>query len=195
MGETAPSDAELVRRARKGDVEAFGRLVQRHEDYVFNAVFHLVGDEKDTEDLAQEVFLRAFDNLNGFEGRAKFTTWIYGIMLNTVRGHWRRSKRRQTLSLERAREDKSRPDIAPEAEQDGPLGSALRREHVEVVREAINELDEQLREILVLRDIQGMVYAELAEVLELPEGTVKSRLYRARQQLKEVLEPYFGREQ
>ena len=191
MGETSPSDAELVRRAQDGDVDAFGLLVERHQDYVYNSVFHLVGDEKDTEDLAQEVFVRAFDHLDGFEGRSKFSTWVYGIMLNTVRSHWRRSKRRNMLSLERAREDETRPDIAPAAETDGPLRATLRGEDVAAVRSAIAELSENLREIIVLRDIRGMAYAELASVLDVPEGTVKSRLYRARQELKQLLEPYF----
>ncbi len=191
MGEAALSDAELVRRGRKGDVEAFGQLVERHQDYIYNAVFHLVSDEHDAEDLAQDVFVSAFDNLERFEGRAKFTTWLYGIMLNTVRSFWRRTGRHTVFSLQSSREDDDGPQPELEDEADGPVRRALRHEDVEVVREAISGLEEDLREILVLRDIQGLSYKELTEVLELPAGTVKSRLHRARGELKDELQPYY----
>ncbi len=191
MGEASPNDAQLVRRSRDGDTAAFGRLVERHQDYIYNAVFHLVGDELRAESLAQEVFVRAFEALDGFEGRAKFTTWIYGIMLNTVRSFWRRSGRRTVFSLDRpAGDDAPRPYLP--AEGDGPVEAALRREDLQAVRGAIGDLEDEMREIIVLRDIQGLKYEELAEALDLPLGTVKSRLYRARRSLKEKLEDYYG---
>ena len=90
MAEASPSDAELVRKAQAGRADAFGLLVQRHQDYVYNAVCHLIGSGQDAEDIAQEVFVSAYRALAGFEGRARFTTWLYGIMLNSVRSHWRR---------------------------------------------------------------------------------------------------------
>jgi RNA polymerase sigma-70 factor (ECF subfamily) len=182
-------DADLVKRARAGDVRAFGRLVERHQDHIYNAVYHMVGDEQDAEDIAQDVFMKAYSHLNGFEGRARFSTWLYGIMLNTVRSHWRRAARRSTLSLGSAQEN-PRPD--PPARGDGPARTAVRREQVDAVRAAIAGLDEEWREIIVLRDIRGLTYDELAETLQLPAGTVKSRLHRARQALKDRLAPLFG---
>ncbi|KPK65647.1 MAG: hypothetical protein AMK73_02330 [Planctomycetes bacterium SM23_32] len=190
MADGGPAaDAGLVARARDGDVEAFGRLVERHQDHIYNAVYHLVGSEQDAEDIAQDVFMRAYSHLNGFQGRARFSTWLYGIMLNAVRSHWRRAGPRRTVSLEGAG-DETRAD--PPATGDGPVRRAVRREHVDAVRGAIAELEEEWREIIVLRDIRGLSYEELAETLDLPAGTVKSRLHRARAALRDKLEPLMG---
>lgn len=193
MAKDAPSrEARLVAKARSGDVEAFGSLVEASQDYIYNAVFHMVGDDQDAADITQEVFMRAFRKLDRFEGRARFTTWAYGIMLNIVRSHWRRAKRRTVLPLPGggAESDSSRTD--PPATNDGPAEVAERHEQVEDVRAAIAELDEHLREIIVLRDIEGLSYEELAEALGLEAGTVKSRLHRARQALRQRLEPLYG---
>lgn len=191
MGAAAPSsEAHLIGRARNGDVQAFGRLVELNKDYVYNAVYHLVGNEADAEDIAQEVFLRAYRNLAGFEGRARFSTWLYGIMLNAVRSFWRRRTRRGTASLDAGDEANPHPD--PPAQTDGPAAMSLRRERVAAVRAAIAALDEDSREIVVLRDIKGLTYEELADVLGLPAGTVKSRLHRARAALRQALDPLYG---
>jgi RNA polymerase sigma-70 factor (ECF subfamily) len=193
MARDVPSrEAELVERARNGDVGAFGRLVEASQDYIYNAVFHMVGDDQDAADITQEVFMRAFRKLDRFEGRARFTTWAYGIMLNCVRSHWRRTKRRTVLPLasDSADGDSSRTD--PAADTAGPVEAAERREKVEDVRTAIAALDEDLREIIVLRDIEGLSYEELGNALELEAGTVKSRLHRARQALRQKLEPLYG---
>lgn len=190
--EASPSDVELTDLARGGDVEAFGLLVERNQDFVYNAVYHLIGREQDAEDIAQEVFVRAFTSLRGFEGRARFSTWLYGIMLNSVRSFWRRRRIRATFSLEASGGGEDAVPFDPPAEGDGPLAAAMRDEQVRAVRAAIAGLDEELREIVVLRDIRGLSYQELAEALDLPAGTVKSRLHRARQALKERLEPLYG---
>ncbi len=191
MAEASPSDAELVRRAQAGRTQAFGRLVERHQHYIYSAVRHLVGNVDLAEDIAQDVFLKAYAALDGFRGDARFTTWLYGIMLNCVRSHWRRAGRAKFLSVDNTGEEEAdRYEL--ESERAGPLEHAVREEHVRRVRKAIAELEPSFREIIVLRDIQGLTYEELAEALELPAGTVKSRLYRARQQLKDSLEPYWA---
>ncbi len=192
MAEASPSDAELVRQARRGNVSAFGDLVQRHQDYIYNAVFHLVSDEQDAEDLAQEVFLRAYDGLESFRGEARFTTWVYGIMLNTVRSFWRRTRRRAVVSLDRELNPEEGPRPELPAEADGPQTQTMRREKVRMVRAAIAELEDDLREIIVMRDIQGLTYEELADAIGVPDGTVKSRLHRARGRLKDILEERYG---
>lgn len=190
MAEDRPSDAQLVERAREGESDAFGLLVERHQDYVYNSVFHLVGTEPVAEDLAQETFVRAFEHLDGFEGRARFTTWLYSIMLNCVRSHWRRANRARVLSTDR---EEGAPN--PVSDADGPVESNVREERVRRVRAAIGELEPDHREIIVLRDIRGLTYEELARTLDLPAGTVKSRLYRARRQLKDKLAPYWATQQ
>ena len=193
MGEAPRGDAELLRRARGGEIEAFGQLVEQYQDYVFNVVYHLVGgDRGEAEDIAQEVFIRAYRHLDGFEGRARFSTWLYGIALNCVRTLWRRRRRRGSVSMDSLREnDGGWPD--PQADQDGPEESALRNERVSAVRSAIAGLDDDLREVIVLRDIQGLAYEEIAGSLDVALGTVKSRIHRARAALKEVLGPFFSR--
>jgi len=136
MGTEVPSsEARLIGRARRGDVQAFGRLVELNKDYIFNAVFHLLGNAVDAEDISQEVFLRAFRHLNDFEGRARFRTWLYGIMLNAVRSFWRRRTLRGTVSLDGGGEGAPLPD--PPGPTDGPDAAADRRERVEAVRAAI----------------------------------------------------------
>ncbi|MHC5034829.1 MAG: RNA polymerase sigma factor, partial [Planctomycetota bacterium] len=92
-------ESELIELARSGDVAAFGRLVEQNQDFVYNSVYHLVAGEQDAEDIAQEVFVKAYRNIGAFKGRARFSTWLYGIMLNTVRDFWRRRRRHVTLSL------------------------------------------------------------------------------------------------
>ncbi|MCD6416366.1 MAG: sigma-70 family RNA polymerase sigma factor [Planctomycetes bacterium] len=191
MREAVPSDEKLVAQVREGDAEAFGRLVRKHQDYVYNAVYHMVGDDQDAEDLAQEVFVRAYNGLAGFEARARFTTWLYGILLNTVRSYWRRQARRSVVSLGFDGDEPNEPGAQLPAEDAGPLEAALQNEEIRMVRRAIGELEDELREIIVLRDMQGLPYDELAEALRIPAGTVKSRLHRARGRLKEKLEDFF----
>jgi RNA polymerase sigma-70 factor (ECF subfamily) len=190
MPDALTPDAELVRRARDGDVEAFGELVERNQDQIYNALYHLDGSEHDAEDVAQEVFLKAYGAISGFRGDAKFSTWLYGIMLNTVRNVWRSQKRRNVIRLDERFDDDDQPRPELEADQETPAEAAVRDERVAAVRTAIAELDEELREILVLRDIRGFRYEELADVLGVPRGTVKSRLHRARLALKVKLDPF-----
>ena len=186
------SDAALIALARAGDVDAFGRLVERHQAYVYNAVFHMVGRAQDAEDLSQDVFVKAYRNLARFREEARFTTWVYGIMLNTVRSFWRKRARRVTHSLDNVSTEGERGMDGPADPDEGPAETSERREQVALVRAAIAELDSELREIVVMRDIQGLTYDELAETLGVPAGTVKSRLHRARHALKLKLEPLYG---
>lgn len=189
MREAAYSDAELVMRTCGGKSEAFAVLVSRYENQVFNAVMHLVGSRQDAEDIAQEVFMKAFRGLPRFRQKAKFSTWLYGIMLNCVRTHWRGQRRRRgMLSLDGGRSEED-PSPDPPSGLDGPVALSERNETVELVRNAIDELARDLREIVVLRDIEELSYEEISEVLGLPLGTVKSRLFRARSVLKDKIAP------
>jgi len=192
MDEASPSDVELIDRARDGEVEAFGDLVQRHQDYVYNAVCHLLGGRQDADDIAQDVFVQAYRGLGGFRGQSRFTTWLYRIMLNTVRTHWRRQRSRKAYALSPPNPDDEAPHSDPPAGGDSPVEATMRGERVQAVQQAIAALDEDLREVVVLRDIRGLSYAELAETIGVPTGTVKSRLHRGRLALKEILEPLFG---
>ena len=184
MGEAPCSDAELVVRTCSGDTDAFAVLVQRHQDYIYNAALHMVGSAQQAEDVAQEVFLKAFRGLRGVRQRAKFSTWLYGIMVNCVRSHWRRVRRRpDPVSLD-GNPNTDNPSPDPASPDGGPLSESVRREEVEMVRRAIAGLASGFREVIVLRDIEGLSYEELAQTLDVPLGTVKSRLFRARNALR-----------
>ena len=189
MDEVVHSDADLVTRTCSGEAQAFGALVSRHEGHIYNAVVHLVGSGPDAEDIAQEVFMKAFRGLGGFRGRASFSTWLYGIMLNCVRTHWpRKRSRTRVFSLNPGTSDEDQP-FDPPSPQDGPVESSVRSETIEMVRHAIGELPGELREVVVLRDIEGLSYDEMSRALGMPLGTVKSRLFRARLALKERIAP------
>jgi RNA polymerase sigma-70 factor (ECF subfamily) len=189
MGEAAPSDIELIERTCGGETDAFASLVSRYEDYVFNAVAHLVGSGHEAEDITQEVFLKAFRNIGRFRREAMFSTWLYGIMLNSVRSRWRKRGRRPKVVSLSANPGEGNPGSPQESPGDGPLEQVLRAERVELVRRSIATLPEDLREVIVLRDLEGLSYEELAESLNVPLGTVKSRLFRARNALKDKIAP------
>jgi len=193
MGEAITAESggarerRLVARAQQGDVDAYSELIKANQDSIFGAIYHLVGNKEDAEDIAQEVFLKAYRGIRRFRGAASFSTWLYGIMLNCVRTHWRRA----THAVETLDGDADgRHD--PPAPGGGPEEEALRRERIGAVRRAIAGLDEEAREVVVLRDIRGLSYEEMAAAIGAPVGTVKSRLHRARQALKTRLAPLLG---
>ena len=195
MDDASPSDEELIERSQSGDPEAFAGLVERYQDYMHNAVVHLVGPGHDADDLTQEVFMKAYRGLSGFQKRSRFSTWLYGIMLNCVRSHWRKKGRGpDVMSLEAGgEEDKSPPD-PPARKQVRPDERMLQQERVKVVRASIRKLPHDLREVVVLRDLQGLAYREMAHTLDLPLGTVKSRLARGRRALRDEIAPILGDE-
>ena len=176
-------DVFLVERCLGGDEEACEALVRRYQDRVFSLVYRIIGGTDQVEDIAQEAFLKAFRSLKSFRGGSSFYTWLYRITVNTALNALRSQGRRQEASLE----DLGGLEflVDPDA---GPAESAARRQLASRVREAIDQLDEQYRTIVYLRELEDLSYEEIAEVVELPVGTVKSRLFRARQHLKELLE-------
>ncbi|MFP4176284.1 MAG: RNA polymerase sigma factor [Candidatus Brocadiia bacterium] len=194
MTDSCDTDGKLIGRAVAGDQEAFGELVRRNKDYVYNAAVHLLGPTPEAEDVAQEVFVKACRGIDGFRGECSFSTWLYGIMLNCVRSRWRKQGRRpDVLSLE-ANGDEEDDGFSPEPEDtdaDGPEERLLREERRDLVRRAILRLPTQFREIVILRDLQDLSYRELSAALDIPLGTVKSRLARARDALREELVPVF----
>ncbi|MDP6106953.1 MAG: sigma-70 family RNA polymerase sigma factor [Candidatus Brocadiia bacterium] len=191
MSEASCSDLELVARVCGGDTEAFSGLVSRYQDRICNAAARLVARSPDAEDIAQEVFLKAFRNLKGFRREAEFSTWLYGIMLNSVRSYWRGQGRRKDVASfgSTGRSDNPHPSSNPPSPDEGPVELSARSEAVAAVRRAIDELEHDLREVIVLRDIEGASYEQLAQALGLPLGTVKSRLFRARSALREKISP------
>lgn len=179
-------DELLVERAKRGDVEAFEQLISHHEKTVYNIAYRLTGNHEDASDIAQEAFIRAYSSLADFRGDSSFATWLYRIVNNACLDELRRRKRQKVTYLDQAVEmddgEVSR-QIADTA--DGPEQALERVELQRAVQESILELDEEYRVVLVMRELQGYSYNEIAEALDLNLGTVKSRLSRARGALKE----------
>ncbi len=188
------TDAELAAASGQGDSAAFGELVSRHQDRAFNLAFRLTGSHEDAADAVQEAFLKAYRGIQSFRRQSSFYTWLFRIVVNEVRSRRRsRSSRRSEFSLDGAG-DRDPPNAPAGLQSDGPDPSeqASLAERRQIVEEALQALEFDQRAIIALRDIEGRDYAEIAEVLRCPPGTVKSRLHRARMALKDALAPKLG---
>lgn len=190
-GMSGPEIAALVERARNGDARAFEGLVDAYKDKIYSYVSRMLHDPVEAEDIAQDTFVRAFQNLPNFRGASTFQTWLYRIAGNLVIDSVRRHRRREdgAISLD-APMDTDEGLMSRELADDrrGPhelAESAAIREEVEM---ALARLTPRLRTVLVMYDLQGMSYQEIADALGCPLGTVKSRLFNARAQLKSMLE-------
>lgn len=178
---------DLVRLAQEGQAAAFEALVERHQARVYSLALRLTGNPHDAFDMAQEALLKAFLSLPSFRGQSAFSTWLHRITTNVCLDEMRKRGRRPLLAVEREDDDappRVHPDPAP-----GPEAEALRREERRAIERAIAALPEEFRVPLVLRDLQGFSYEEIADLTGLPLGTVKSRIHRARLQLRERLAP------
>ena len=180
-----------IESAKKGDVESFELLVGAYQQKVYNLSYRLLGDKEEAEDLVQEVFINVFRHLSRFRGDSQFSTWIYQVAMNHCRNRLKYLKRRfrhATESLDdplHTKEGEVGRDFPDE--KDVPEEAFYRRQVQNMVQSALRELREDYREVVALRDIQDLSYQEISEILNLPEGTIKSRLHRARFELKEVL--------
>jgi len=169
----------LISCARGGDREAFGELVEQYRDNVYRLAYRMCGNAYDADEAAQEAFVAAWRALPNFRGDAKFSTWLYRLTTNAAIDVMRREKRHQTVG------DGEMVDLADDA--DSPQETVERTEQQEAVQEALATLSEEYREVLLLRYMEELDYAEIAEVLQLPSGTVKSRINRAKAALKTAL--------
>lgn len=179
----APDD-QLIEAALKGDSAAFGSLVQKYQDRLYNTLLHVVGSPDDARDVVQDAFVKAFLKLETFRRSSAFYTWLYRIAFNTAMSRQRR--RRAVGSLDERHDCGQDP-----VDQNGAApGDRLEQEElVGQVRAALETLSDDYRVVVVLRDIDGRGYDEIAAILEVPVGTVRSRLHRARMQLREQLKP------
>ncbi len=177
-------DMELVAQAWKGDREAFSELVRRYYERVYGTIYSLVGDRDDADDLAQEAFLKAYRSLSNFRGQSQFYTWVYRIGVNCCLDWMKSRNRRKDVSLEREPWGLDGVFRHPQASDAG----VLRKELQAILEQAMETLPVEYRATLVLREIDGLAYDEIAYALGCSVGTVKSRLFRSRAQLREALE-------
>jgi RNA polymerase sigma-70 factor (ECF subfamily) len=192
----ALEDAEWIEQCRQGDTSAFGRLVLKYQDRVFNTCWRMCGNRADAEDLTQEAFFRALRSIGAFGGRSKFYTWVFRIAVNLAISARRKSSRAAHRSLDQSQAVGGNPATSMR-EQLASRGSSpdelyLDREREEIVQRALEELDEDHRSVVILRELESFDYGEIAEILDIPPGTVKSRLHRARLALREKLSGILG---
>ncbi|MBT3279257.1 MAG: sigma-70 family RNA polymerase sigma factor [Phycisphaerales bacterium] len=188
------SEATLIHRSREGDLAAFTDLVTRYQDRVYNAIRRMGLRHAEAEELTQEAFMRAFANIHGFRGDSGFYTWVFRIGLNLTRSSLRRKKLAHFAPLEL--QSSLDGDMTVERDESAAL-SARRvappeaelesRETTHAIQHALTQLDEELRSVAILRDIENLDYNEIASILACPVGTVKSRLHRARTKLRGLL--------
>jgi RNA polymerase sigma-70 factor (ECF subfamily) len=182
IGAVVRDDAELIDEALRGDVESFGELVRKYQDRLFNTVVHVAGQREEAEDVVQEAFVQAFLKLASFQRTAAFYTWLYRIAFNIAISRRRRHKAETSIDHHR-----EAAGLEPLDNGEAPDDRVLREERAELVSGALQRLSDEHRTILVLREMEGCCYETIAEILDLPVGTVRSRLHRARLQLRDEL--------
>lgn len=178
----------LLERSKAGDVDAFEKLIEIYQKKIFNLAYRIVGNYDDASDLAQEALIRIFKSIANFKEQSSFSTWVYRITTNVCLDEIRKKKNRRVLSLDEEIHVED-GEMKRQIMSDDPLPDevAEREELRSIVSRAIDSLPEEQRVMITLRDIQGLSYEEIAEVLNCPGGTVKSRINRSRQALKNVL--------
>jgi len=183
--EVTDRDGELVAAAAAGDLDAFEKLVQRHQTRLVGYLRGLTNTESDAEDLAQEAFLRAYRSLKGFRGTSSFRTWLYQIATNVFR-NWL-EKRRNQAPVNAGSIDAPPPGMDEPVEPMGEENPEARHLQRDAIDRALAALPDDQREAVLLRDVEGFEYREIAEQLGVPLGTVESRIFRGRSRLKELL--------
>ncbi|MCK9419689.1 MAG: sigma-70 family RNA polymerase sigma factor [Nitrospirae bacterium] len=189
-------DAALVSSAQKGDLRAFEQLVTKHQKKMLNIAYRLIGDHDDACEVVQDAFVSAYKNIRRFRGDAKFTTWLTTITLNLSKNRLKQVRSRQgheAFSLnDPIQTDDGTMTMDPPSKEPSVLERMERRAVQTRMRDCIKALDADFREILVLRDMQEFSYEEIGSMLKVREGTVKSRLFRARDMVKDCLKRFMG---
>ena len=189
--DTPGTDEIIVQRALTGDAEAFGEIVRRWERRIFALAYGMLGREEDARDATQETFLAAFRNLRGFRGEAKVSSWLHRIAVNQCITRQRQARVRSEAALDDEQEKDAASFATPV--RYSPSRVVEGRQETVAVRRAINSLPMELRQVVIMKEFEELTFREIADVLELPLSTVKSRLYTAMKQLQMRLQKFEGR--
>ncbi len=187
-------DSALVQQAQAGDTMAMERLILKYQSRIYNVIQKMCANADDAAELTQETFVKVIESIEKFKGRSSFYTWLFRIAVNLTLNYCQRSARRTTRSLDaeetelEGRSQQALKDFLSDGSAADPAALAQSRELCYLAVEALLKLDEPQRAVMVLRDIEGMDYAQIADVLNIELGTVRSRLSRARSHLREILE-------
>jgi RNA polymerase sigma-70 factor (ECF subfamily) len=183
-------DHRLIAECLRGRTVAFGQLIHRYEERLYNTVYRLVDNAEDAQDVVQETFLNAYKSLNNFKGDAEFFTWLYRIAFNTAVSLKRKQK--AALSLDGSRNGETSVEPLDRSDCNRP-GQALERAEQEYrIQLALSRLSSEHRAVLVLKDMECLKYEQIAEILQVPIGTIRSRLHRARLELRDLLQQTEG---
>ncbi len=192
---TVMDDEDLMAQFQAGSVEAFDLLVARYKDPLASYLYRFLGDARESEDLLQETFMRVFRNRHSYRRIARFSTWLYTIAGNLARSEYRKRRRRRVTSLQGINKDEEEYEVEipdntfrPDTHANGVLQDAA-------IQEALRQIPEEFREVVVLRDVQQLAYEEIAEITGLPMGTVKSRINRGRTKLQQLLKDVYTPEE
>ena len=186
---TSLTDLELVQRVQAGDKKSFDVLVLKYQHKVINLVMRYMHDPDTAQDVAQEAFIKAYKGLKNFRGESAFYTWLYRIAINTAKNHLVSQGRRTPTNDIDAEEAEQFEGESALKEYGTPENDMLRDEIQSIVSNAIDALPDDLRTAIVLRELEGMSYEEIAEAMDCPIGTVRSRIFRARESIDKVLQP------
>lgn len=186
-----PEEGALVKRARQGDLGAYDELVRRYQERIYSTVYHMTSNHEDANDLAQEAFIKAFQALKSFKGGSSFYTWVYRIAVNKTINFLKQRKNKAHMSLDdldfNAEHD---PDLVALISEKTPRREINLAELHEKLNSAMQKLSEPHRLVVTLHDVQGLSHEEIAQIMECNVGTVRSRLFYARQQLQAYLSDY-----
>lgn len=192
----ALQDAQTVQQLKRGQWAAMEQLVHRYQDRLYSTVFRIVSHPEDAADLVQETFVKAMQNVAKFEGKSSLYTWLFRIAVNLAISHRRSSVYRQAVSLDGDPEESDavnqqaaglRRSLAQDTELDPAEEASMRMDHQRILN-ALASLDAEFRAVIVLRDVESCDYEQIAEIIDVPVGTIKSRLFRARAALREALQ-------
>ncbi|QSA99044.1 RNA polymerase sigma factor RpoE [Methylococcus sp. EFPC2] len=189
---TEPVDEELVRRVQAGDRKAFDLLVLKYQHRIVQLINRYIRDPHESQDVAQETFIKVYRALPGFRGDSAFYTWIYRIAINTAKNHLASRARRPTdddIELDAAEQFESATGLR---DQETPEGVLLSEELAGVIQLAVDELPDELRTAITLRELDGLSYEEIAQVMNCPVGTVRSRIFRAREAIDKKMNTVLG---
>jgi RNA polymerase sigma-70 factor, ECF subfamily len=181
-------DIEMVNAVREGDTIAYRGLVEKYQDRVYHMVYGMVRNREDARDITQDAFVKAYDNLQRFRLESSFYTWIYRIAMNLSIDHLRRRKRKGTTEFDETIASRDEHGGIDEIHnQESPSKALERKRLYDRIMTAMQDLPEDQRQVVLLRELEGLSYKEIADVMEIPEGTVMSRLYYARRKLQKAL--------